>query len=137
MANAVTHASAVRVAFAQITSHVTPTYDAGTATQLRIYDGTMPANAATALSGNNLLATITSLVYGTPNATTGAMTVSGTAESSATAGTATFYRRTKSDGTCIEQGTVGTSGTDMTISSTTIASGANVSLSSGTYTPAP
>lgn len=138
MANAVTHSTSFRIDVANLKSNRSTTFTAGTATKLLVYSGTMPTNAATALSGNTAIATLTSLVYGTPDATTAAMTMTATADSSAVGGTAAFYRITKSDGTtAIEQGTVGTSGCDLNVNSVTIAAGANVSLTSGSYTPMP
>lgn len=61
-----------------------------------------------------------------------------TADSNAVGGIASFYRRTKSDGTTvIEQGLCGTSGSDLNLNSLTIAAGANVSITSGSYTASP
>lgn len=135
---AVTHSAAFRVDVANLKSNQSTTFTAGTATKLIIYSGTPPTNAATALSGNTAIATLTSLVYGTPNSTTAVMSLSATADSSAVGGTAAFYRITKSDGTtAIEQGLCGTSGSDLNLNSLTIAAGANVSLTSGSYTPMP
>lgn len=136
---AVTHAIALRVDFANLKSGQSTTYAAGATNKLIIYSGTPPTNAATALSGNTAIATLTSLVYGTPNSSTGVMSLTGTADPSAVGGVATFYRITKSDGTtCIEQGTVATSAADLIINSTTIAGGANVSFTgTNTYTPCP
>lgn len=134
----VTHGIAFRIDTANLKSNQSTTFTAGTANKLIIYSGTMPTNAATALSGNTAISTLTALVYGTPNVSTAVMSLAATSDTSAVGGTASFYRITKSDGTsCIEQGTVGTSGTDLTINSVTIASGATVSLTSGSYTPVP
>jgi hypothetical protein len=135
---AVTHALAYRIDTANLKSNQTTTFTAGTATKLVIYSGTPPTNASTALSGNTVISTLTSLVYGTPNVSTAVMSLAATADSSAVGGTASFYRITKSDGTtAIEQGLCGTSGSDLNLSSLTIAAGAAVSLTSGSYTPVP
>jgi hypothetical protein len=136
---AVTHSTAFRVDVANLKSGQSTTFNAGSANKLILFTGTPPANAATALSGNTAAATLTSLVYGTPNGSTGVMSLTGTQDSNAVGGVVTFYRITKSDGTtAIEQGSAGTSGTDLVISSTTIAAGAAVSFTgSSTYTPCP
>ena len=105
---------------------------------LRIYDGTPPANAGTALSGNTLLAELT---LGSPAfaaASGGVATANAiTADASANAtGTATFARLLTSGGVARVQMTVGTSGAELNLSSTSIVSGGNVSVSSLTYTQA-
>lgn len=81
----------------------------GTAPLLRIYSGTPPADTATALSGNTLLAEITLPSDWLAAASGGSKSKSGTwTDSSANAsGTASFYRVYDSSGaTCHEQGTV-------------------------------
>lgn len=105
--------------------------------KLRIYSGTKPANADTALSGNTLLAelALSSTAFG--SASNGVATANSiTDDSSANAsGTASFFRVFKSDGTtAVFDGTVGTSGADLNLNSTSISSGATVSVSSLTYT---
>lgn len=133
MANAVTHATAVRTAIADAVCN-SSTGQLAANGKLIIYSGTMPTNAATALSGNTAIATITALNFGAASSAVSTVS-SSTADSSAVGGVATFFRITKTDGTTvIIQGTVGTSATDLTINNTTIAAGANVSLTSGTYT---
>lgn len=85
----------------------------GTAPKLRVYNGTMPTNARTALSGNTLLAegTLPSDWLGASasgvKAKAGTWTMTG--QAGAGAGTAgTFYRIYDSTGTtCHEQGTWG------------------------------
>lgn len=104
---------------------------------LRIYDGTQPANADTAVGAQVLLA---ELRFGS---TAFAAAVNGVAsanaitqDSSANAtGTATWFRALKSDGsTVVCDGSVGTSGADCNINSTAIQAGAAVSATSMTYT---
>lgn len=109
----------------------------GNAALLRIYDGTPPANANAALSGNTKLA---ELVCGTPfapAASGGVLTanaISNDASADAT-GTASFYRLYKSDGTTvINQGSVGTSGADLNLNTLAIVSGGPVAVSSFTFT---
>lgn len=115
----------------------------GTSPQIRIYSGTPPANAAAALSGNTLLATnncaTTPIASYSDTGTAGRATFAAIANATAVAsGTATFYRKVKSDGTTvIEQGavgtgTVGTSGNDMSLNTTSITAGSTVSITSAT-----
>lgn len=106
---------------------------------LRIYSGTPPANAGASLSGNTLLA---ELAFGSPAfgaASAGVATANSiTADTSANAtGTATFFRALESDGsTVVFQGTVGTSGSELNLNTTSIQSGGEVSVTSLTYTQA-
>lgn len=106
---------------------------AANAALLRIYDGTPPATADTALSGNTLLAELT---MGSPPfgaASSGTLTAAAiTSDSSANAtGTASFFRIYKADGTTVVlQGTVGTSGADLNLNSVSITSGGTVAVSS-------
>jgi hypothetical protein len=95
---------------------------------LRVYSGTPPASAAAALSGNTLLVQCTP----TPASASGGIkdmlggAKSGTASAS---GTGAFYRVYDSAGTtCHEQGTIGTSGSDLTIDNTSISSGQTVNF---------
>lgn len=110
---------------------------AGNAALLRFYDGTPPANANTALSGNTLLAELT---CGSPlasSAASGVLTLNSvTQDSSANAtGTAAFWRIYKSDGTTVVmQGSVGTSGADINLSTLSIVSTVPVQLTSMTIT---
>ena len=108
------------------------TYAAGSA-KLRIYSGTQPATADTALSGNTLLAELTCNATFAPSASSGALTLNSiTSDSAADAtGTATFFRLLKSDGTTVVMdGTVGTSGCDLNLSTTSIVANAVVSVTS-------
>lgn len=100
---------------------------------LRVYSGTQPATADTALSGNTLLAELRFNATAFPAASSGVLTANAiTADSSADAsGTATFFRCFKSDGTTVlMDGNVGTSGTNMVVATTTITAGQTVSCSS-------
>jgi len=86
----------------------------GTSPYLRIYDGTMPADCATALSGNTLLAEgqLPSdwMAAASSRSKSKSGTWSLTGQSGAGTGTnGTFWRLYKSDGTtCFAQGTLGT-----------------------------
>ena len=82
---------------------------------LRIYDATggVPASANTALTTQVLLAELACSATFAPAASAGVLTasaISNDASANAT-GTAAFYRLTTSGGTCVIQGTAGTSGT--------------------------
>jgi|SRR5690348_16822928 len=101
-----------------------------------VYSGTQPTNPDTALSGNTALVTGTfsASAFGSITLNSGFMqaTASFTAASYTPAanGTATFARLFKSDGTTVVADlTVGTSGTDFIIGSTTINTGVQVSFS--------
>lgn len=111
----------------------------GNAGLLRIYDATggVPANANTAITTQVLLA---ELVCGSPFAAAasgGVLTanaISNDASANAT-GTAAFFRITDSAGTTTKyQGTVGTSGADLNLNTTSIVSGGPVAVSSLTIT---
>lgn len=105
--------------------------------KLIIYSGTVPTNADTALSGNTVLATFTLSATAFGAASGGVITLSGTplTVAAAATGTATFFRIFKSDGTtCIAQGSVGTSGNQLNLNTTSITSGVNVTITSGTIT---
>jgi hypothetical protein len=106
----------------------------GATPKLRLYSGTAPADATAALSGNTLLAEVTptpaAASAGTKDMLGGAKSTTGAAT-----GTATFYRAYNSGGTtCHEQGTVGTSGTDLIIDNTSITSGQTVNFNTWTKT---
>lgn len=106
---------------------------------LRIYDGTQAADADTAVGAQVLLAELRW------NATAFAAAVNGAAAANAitpdsaanATGTASWFRALESDGTTVVfDGSVGTSGANMTINSTAIQINAAVSVSAYTYTQA-
>lgn len=104
---------------------------------LRIYDGTQPANANTAITTQVLLAELRFNATAAPAASGGTLTMNAiTQDSSAdNTGTATWFRATKSDGsTVVFDGSVGTSGCDLNLGSTSITSGASVAVTSMTFT---
>ena len=110
----------------------------GTAPLLRIYSGSAPANCAAAASGT-LLAEATLPSDWMAAANSGSKALSGTwqdASANAT-GTAGHWRLYDSGGTtCHAQGTVTATGGggDMTLDSTSIASGQSVTITSFTIT---
>ena len=102
---------------------------------LRIYAGTQPANANTAMSGETLLAELIFNATGFAAASGGQMVANAiTADSSANnTGTASFYRCFASDGTtALIDGSVGTSTADMVINTTSIVAGATISTNNFT-----
>ena len=111
----------------QITSTV------GASGFLRIYDGSRPATGGTATT---LLAELTLNATFAPAASSGVLTLNSiTADSSANAtGTATWFRIVTSGATFVMDGSVGTSGQDLNLSTTSIVSGATVSVTSATIT---
>lgn len=109
---------------------------AGNAALLRIYDGTRPATGGAATT---LLAELT---CGTPfaaGASSGVLTLGAiTQDSSANAtGTATWFRIVKADGTThVLDGNVGTSGSDLNLTTTAIVITQPVSITSFVITEA-
>lgn len=103
---------------------------------LRIYSGTQPASADTALSGNTLLAELRfgSPAFGAPvNGLLTANAITSDSDAKAT-GTATFFRAYGSDGTTVVMdGSVGTSAANMIIATTSVAQHQTVSCSSFTH----
>lgn len=104
----------------------------GASPLLRIYDGTPPASANAALSGNTLLATLPMSATPFPAASGGTLTASAiTSDASADAtGTASFFRLLTSGAAAVVQGTVGTSGADLNLNSVAITIGGTVAVSS-------
>jgi len=118
----------------------------GTTGYLLLYTGSPPANAGTA-DGGTLLASLP--LNATPgSAASGVLTLNGTATATAASsgnpitaaasatGTAGHFRLcTSSAGTtCIVQGTVGTSGADLNLSSVSLSSGVTVNITGATIT---
>lgn len=101
---------------------------------LSFYTGTVPTNCATAATGT-LLGTITlpATFLGTPSG--GAVNLSGTwAGTASGSGTAGYFRVNDGSSVCHLQGTAGTSGTDMILTSTSFTSGQAFSISTFTDT---
>lgn len=117
-------------------------FDLANSGSMRVYDGTPPANAKAALSGNNLLAQLTmgATAFG---AAAGTTTITKTANAITSdndadlSGTATFFRLLKSDGTTVvAQGTVTASGGggDAILTSTSVVQHETVSCTSMVFT---
>jgi hypothetical protein len=104
---------------------------------LRLYDGTQPATADTAVTTQTKLAELrwNATAFGAASngvATANAITSDASADAT---GTATWFRALKSDGTTVVfDGSVGTSGCDLNLNSAAITAGSAVSVSAFTYT---
>ena len=104
---------------------------------LRIYDGTQPTNADTAIGAQVLLAELRFGTTAFAAASGGVATANAiTSDSSANAtGTATWYRTLKSDGTTVvSDGSVGTSGANLNLNSVAITAGAAVDCTAFVFT---
>ena len=113
---------------------------------LEIYAGTQPTDANTALTGQTLLSggmTFAATAFATPVASgaAGSRVVTATANaivsdtSAAATGTAAWFRAYKLDGvTGVMDGSVGTTGCDLNLNTTSIVIGATVSVTSMTIT---
>lgn len=117
---------------------------------LRIYTGTQPNDANTALGSQTLLSTLrfgaTAFAGGSASGTAPSRVVTASANAiaadtnAAATGTATWFRAYKSDGTTvIMDGSVGATGSgsfDMTLATTSIVAGETVQVTSFTLTQA-
>ena len=100
---------------------------------LKIYNGTRPATGGTVTT---LLSTLTLNSTFAPASSSGVLTLNAiTQDSSAAAtGTATWFRLTTSGGTFVCDGNVGTSGSDLNLTTTSIVATQPVSVTSFTIT---
>jgi len=96
---------------------------------LRIYDGSRPATCGTATT---LGAELTHADPCAPGAASGTVTYNAIADDASANATitATWFRQVDSTGTCVVDGNVGTSGSDLNLNSTSIAAGQRVSVTS-------
>lgn len=118
---------------------ITALIDAGVgAGTLRIYSGTAPADADTALSGNTLLAQLTMSDPSAGAAASDVWTANSITDDTAAdaTGTATFFRVLDSNANVVLQGTVGldTGTFDLELNDTAITINDNVAVSSFTIT---
>ena len=92
---------------------------------IKIYDGTQPANADTAITTQNLLVTLpfSATAFGTPaNGVATANPITGA--NAIMTSTATWSRQYKSDGvTAVYDGTVGVSGANLNLSTVSLVNG--------------
>lgn len=109
----------------------------GTSAKLRIYNGTRPANANTAITSQTMLVELTcNATAFAAAASGGVLTANAISNGTAAAtGTASWFRLWQSNGTtAIMDGDVSTSGADLNLNNTSIATGQTVSVTSFTVT---
>jgi hypothetical protein len=111
---------------------------AGLMGRLRIYAGSRPPTADTPASPQTMLAELTFSIPAFGPALDGmALALPITADLSATAtGTAAWFRITDASGSAICDGTVGTRDADLILNTTAIVAGAEVRITTLTYTQA-
>jgi len=116
----------------------TQLFDAVGAGFIRIFDGTQPPTAEDPDNGTVLAQPVlNATAFGTtvdtnPHATATANAIGMVLATAA--GTATYYRAYNNAGTCIEQGSAGTSGADMILNNTTFAINDEVRINSWVLT---
>lgn len=109
----------------------------GASGNLLIYTGTQPTNPDTALSGNTLLVTLPCSATFAPSASGGVLTANSITSALAVAtGTATWGALVTSGGTRIVDFSIGTSGADLNLATTSIVTNATISVSSFVITSA-
>lgn len=104
---------------------------------IRIYSGTKPAGPDTAITSQVLLAEFTCADPAFTAGATGVRTLDATPALTAeglAAGTASWYRAVSSDNVAHFDGTVGTSGAELILNTTTISVGLDLELTAGTLT---
>ena len=112
---------------------ITALADAGAgAALLRIYDGTRPTDADTAVGAQVLLAELTCTDPFAAAASGGVLTASSISDdaSANATGTASWFRLVDSNGNAVIDGDVGTSGSDLNLNSVSITAGGTVSVTS-------
>ena len=105
----------------------------GTSAKLRIYNGTRPANANTAITSQTMLVELTcNATAFAAAASGGVLTANAISNGTAAAtGTASWFRLWQSNGTTpIMDGDVSTAGADLNLNNTSIATGQTVSVTS-------
>lgn len=104
---------------------------------IRIYSGTKPAGPDTAITSQVLLAEFTCADPAFTAGATGVQTLDTTpalATQGVAAGTAAWYRAVSSDNVAHFDGTVGTSGAELILNTTTISVGLDLQLTAGSLT---
>ena len=126
---------AVRLS-AALANAIDDAVNAGTAGTIKIYTGTQPATADTAASGT-LLATFTLADPAFGASSGGTITLNSTplTVAAAASGTAGWFRMESNGPTVtVLDGSVGTSGHQINLNTTSITLGVNVTITSGTIT---
>lgn len=109
----------------------------GTSGLLRIYNGTRPANVGTAITSQTLLVALTCNASAFAAAASGGVLTANaiTNGTAGATGTASWFRLFQSNGTtAIMDGDVSTSGADLNLNNTSIATGQTVSVTAFTVT---
>jgi hypothetical protein len=113
----------------------------GGAGSIKIWTGSMPATCETGDTGTHLSTlplSATAFPASTDPGSTGLATATANSITSdtnaANTGTAGYFRAYSGAGTCIVQGTVGTSAADMILNTTSIVAGATVAITSWVVT---
>ena len=102
---------------------------------LRIYNGTIPGTANTAVSTQVMLAELRWSTAAFASAVDGVIITSGLTASAVATGSATWFRVLQSDASSVIcDGSVGTAGSDMNLNSITFTSGVLVEMHSATFT---
>ncbi|MGE3622488.1 MAG: hypothetical protein AB7H77_01260, partial [Bdellovibrionales bacterium] len=103
---------------------------------LKIYDGAQPATPETAVTTQNLLATVTLANPAFGAAANGVITAHAIPDVTiAAGGTASWFRLLKSDGaTAIMDGSAGVSGCDLNLNAVALVAGATLSTTGFTFT---
>ena len=103
---------------------------------LDIYDGTQPTNPDTALGAQVKLAHLPLSADAFADAVNGVATANAITDDAAAdaTGTASWFTVTKSDGTRIWEGSVGTSAANLIVPTTSFVAGVAIGVSSLTYT---
>lgn len=114
---------------------ITALLNVGGAGTIKVYDGTKPAGPNTAITSQVLGVTLTFSATSFGAASSGVATANAITSGSPAANiTASWYRACNNAGTAVIDGTVGTSGCDLNLGSTTITTGVPVAITSATYT---
>lgn len=115
------------------------TSNLSTSAIFRIYAGVQPADVSSATTAANTV--VASLAFPSTNAfgaaAAGVITANTiTSDTNAAGGTAVWFSLAKSTGARVADGSVGTSGADLNLNSTTITTGATVAVTAFTITAA-
>lgn len=110
--------------------------DWGSSPLIDVYDGTQPAGPGTAVTTQTKLGTLTCSATPAPATSGGVITFNTITQDSAAdaGGVATWWRLKTSGGTAKIDGSVGTSGCDMNLNTTTIVLGGPIIANSATFT---
>lgn len=113
---------------------ITALLNAGGAGTVEVRTGSQPTDPNTAVSGTLLVTfTLSSTAFAAFASGSGSLNTVASATAAAT-GTAGWFRMKNNAGTGVIDGTVGTSGAELNLNTTSIVSGGSVSITSGSLT---